>query len=184
MLHLLILFTLFALVQGDARYMTCIPVTEQHPSWAPLASGSSVAPVKGITTNLWKWPVQMINNVTRTNFYKKMYPGMPFYNMNAPRPTTFAPISAPVVSYAPANSIAPNMVDKASQFYILTPSGYNNSFPIKATRSNGEVLTTNGSYYIPGENLTISLGNNWNLLNGETECVIEVNETGVSGGKY
>ena len=180
MFFLLIFVTLLEAVHGDARYMTCVPVTQQHPSWAPVVSGSSVSPVKAITQNLWKWPVQMINNVTRTNFYKKLYPGMPFYNMNAPPPTSLAPIAAPA-SASPAYTLAPNAVNKASQFYIQSPSGYNNSYTINAVRSNGEVLTSNYSYYVPNENLTISLGINWyNLL--KAEAVIEVNETGVSGG--
>ena len=108
-----------------------------------------------------------------------MYPGMPFYNMNAPPPTSLAPIAAP----APTITLAPNAVTKASQYYILSPSVYNNSYAINAVRFNGDVLTANYSLYVPGENLTISLGINWyNLL--KAEAVIEVNETGVSGGKY
>ena len=174
-------FLLLALVYGDVRYMTCVPITQQHPSWAPVASGSSVSPVRGVTINLWKWPVQMINNVTRTNFLKKIYPGMPFYNHNAPRPTTFAPISAPAVSSSPAKSYAPNAINNAAQFYILTPTYYNNSYKINAVRSNGVILTANYSYYVPNENLTITLGNNWrNLL--RAEGLIALNETNVPGG--
>ena len=152
MFYLLILASLFASVHGHAKYMVCSTPVNPNPTLSPVVAPATGAPVNKVYQ--WTFPTYLFNNSTRAYKYSKVSPGMPLYVMNVP--PTVSPSS-----------------------YALAKGFYSNNLTITAARSNGNLLTSNYSYYVPNENLTLTLGSKWaNTLYLKAEALVALNETG------
>ena len=158
MFHLLIIASLFVIVHGHAKYMVCSTPVNPNPTLSPVKAPATGAPFNKIYQ--WSFPTFLFNNSTRAYKYSKIYPGMPLYQMNVPPTAT------------------PTALNLAKGFY-------SNNLTITVVRSNGDSLTTNYSYYVPNENLTVTMGSKWsNALYTKAEALVSLNETAVSDGNY